>query len=261
MTRPIFSTITTWTIRILLIVVMAIAALALMLSMLGGTTESHRKGLEQAFSDSINADVKIGRIDQFNILPQLSMKASNIEGMFRDTKNQFKMDKFELAFSFSDLVLGHHKIENFQIENFRFASGSTYDLSIDHAGIDPKKANFSSQGIFDKKSYDFSIPLAVDPGGRPAYYFEPENKFDGHLGSLTVKGKLIPSHGAKAEVAQDIEISSAHKLIATGHGAHDKDGKYKIELECKSGLSDENKADFKDLAAIPVMSVAESCLK
>lgn len=264
MTRSVFSLITTWTIRILLFFIALGAISLLMLTTMGGTTESHRKGLEQAFSDSMDADVKLGKLTEFNIIPQLTLKTENIQGVSRKSKNEFLMDELVISFGFADLTLGRRQIEDFQLKNFRFSADSEYDLRIDHAGIEKtKKPVFSVAGQQDHKDFDLTIPLQMKAEARPVYYFGKENAINGKYGSLTFSGNLVPTTEQDKKFIKDLKIMNGNDVVANAYAGEKQAGGYKLTIECVGGYkaSPEVQSDFASLAKVKYFELSESCPK
>lgn len=253
---------TSWIIRILLAVIFLIVISLLIFSNMGGTSEHHKKGLEQAFSDSLGADVEIVRIEEFNIMPQLSLKMGGVHGVLRDTKNEFMVDKLEIAFGLWDLATGHARIENFQLNNFRFSKDSAYDFKIIHAGIEAtKEPSFSAIGEYGGQSFDVKMPLLYKNEARPSYYFGDKNSFTGHYGSLDIKGDVIPSNQKDAGIVENVELLQSDQVIAKGHGV--RDGKiFKIALDCvKKDMPASQHKEFKSISKIPFITLSESCPK
>lgn len=230
----------TWLIRFLLFIVFVIAAALLMLSLLGGTGESHRKGLERSFSDFLKADVSLGRLEQFNIVPQLSLKTQEIKGRFLDSGNEFMIDRLDLAFGFSDLALGRKKIENFRLENLRFSKDSSLDLRIDYMRITDTPA-FIVKGLYRRKDFNLSFPLNVTKTSRPAYSFTPGTNFSGAFGSLALKGRAGKENETNG--FGQVDFFAGNKLIANGKMRKYPDGMYRLFLTCQK-LPSEQKSDL-----------------
>ena len=260
MSKTAFSKTTTWIIRILCAFVVLVGACLAMLSTLGGTSEHHRLGLEQAFSESFKADVKIGTLEQFNILPQLALQAKNIHGAFKENSNEFMVDDLRIVFSFADLALGRNRIEDFQIDNFRFSAESEYDLRIAKAGI-LKKENpvFSAEGVFSQRNFDFTMPLALESNGRDVYHFADSNSFKGHFGALDYKGNIVPYSTDKLHFIKNLEISANGKMVATGEGLRDK-GNVSINIKCSQKPPGSVQSDLKKLQALTFIHMDDRCL-
>ncbi len=262
MAKPVASIITTWLLRILVFIVVLMAVGLVSLSMMGGTSESHRKGLEQAFSDFLKADVTIGGINQFNIIPQLAMKVENVHGVFREVKNEFMIDRVDIAFGFWDLLTGKRDIENFQLENFRFSQDSKNDLRIDHAGIDATEPSaLKIKGEYLKRDFDFSVPMKKEISSRASYSFDKTNVLTGHFGALDIKGVVQPAANSGSGMFENLEISSKGQLVAKGHSEHGNGGMLKISIDCPEpkNMPAPAKADLKLLAGSNIVALGQGC--
>ncbi len=250
------SSFTSWALRILLAVVVILGAGLWMLSKLGGTSDSHRHGLEQAFSDALKADVTIQRIEEFNILPQLSIKAQGLRSVSRTSKNEYMADKVDLAFGLFDLALGKRRIENFQIENFRFSADSQYDLKIDKAEIKPgPDAILAAQGSYRNQNFDLAASLQQG-GDQPVfYYFGDETQIKGEYGNLNIAGSIKSGGGPNAIV---LDVLSGGRVVAQGKGGKKNDN-YEIWFECKKGIAPNMLKKIQILKEIPFVKIDQSC--
>ncbi|PZP56984.1 MAG: hypothetical protein DI586_01835 [Micavibrio aeruginosavorus] len=251
---------TTWIIRILLFFIAILVAGLLMLSTLGGTSESHKKGLEQAFSDATNSNIKIQNIDEFNILPQLSIKATGLHGLSRTSPNEFMADRIDIAFGLSDLALGKRRIESFVLENFRFSADSKYDLKIESARIKPgEKALFLVDGQYKEEKIHFSAPLEQGSVGRSYYYFNDQIEIDGKYGELNIEGKVDTSNkAAPNRNTLNINILSGGRVVAKGQGGPGEGG-FKINIDCKIDIPAKALTEIKTLLGVPFIELAETC--
>lgn len=247
----------TWIIRILCAIVIIIGICLLMLSTMGGNSEYHRQGLEQAFSESLKAQVTIGTLEEFNVFPQLAVQVKDIHGVFKDTKDEFMADKIRIAFGFSDLAMGRSRIEDFQLDNLRFSADSKYDLRIDQAGI-TKASAFAGKGRLSGRGFDFTLPLVREEGVRNAYHFGDKNQFSGHYGTLDFKGDIMASTEKNARIMENIDISSGGKTVATGQGIRDN-GKIEIDIECSAKPAPEISAELAALKILSFIKLSENC--
>lgn len=259
MTKTAFSRITTWAIRILLILVVLIGACVFMLSMMGGTSDSHRKGLEQAFSDFLQADVTVNRVGEFNIIPQLSIKAEGIHGVFRETKNEFLLDHFGLAFGFTDLMTGRKKIEDFQLNNFRFSSESKYDFRLDHAGIDPKQSALVATGQYNQRPFSATLLVEKSADVRPVYSITDHGKVSGQYGALQFDGSLVPSSESGPHI-MDLDITSSGQKIAKAYTSREG-GNFSVVIECNEAVSGKVKSDIESLKELEFIMLRGKCAK
>lgn len=249
----------TWVIRFLFFIIFVMIAGLLMLSLLGGTSEAHRSGLEKSFSDFLSADIRLGQLAKFNIVPQLALETRQIGGKFRDTGNEFMIDRFDLAFGFSDLMFGLKRIENFRVENFRFAKESSVDLRIDYIRINNASA-LIAKGLFERKEFDLFIPMEKRNNSRASYSFPSEVVFSGHFGSLELKGKMETDR--KESSIGKLDFLAGGDVLIAGEIEKAEDGSYHLFAECqdKQKWSDEQKNDFKTLVESGFMKAGNTCL-
>ena len=262
MRKTFFSTATSWIIRILLVIVFIVTVGLLMLSTLGGTSDSHRKGLEQAFSDTLKANVEVARIEEFNIMPQLSIKVDGVHGIYQDTKNEFMADKVKIAFSLADLATGKSRIEDFQLENFRFSADSEYDLQLRYAGIKPGKTpSFTADGRYGGRKFDMAVSILQDTAGRTAYYFDKANDISGHYGSLSVKGTATPSVGSNVTIVDDLKVMSGETILAEGKIIRENKI-IKVMLNCSNNpVPAPVQDDFNAIQKMPFIVMVQGCSK
>lgn len=260
MTKSRFSSLTTWTIRILLVLIAVICVALLILSNMGGTSEQHKKGLEQAFSEYLKADVEIKSIEEFNVMPQFSLKLEGVHGIFKDTKNEFMADELRIAFGLWDLTVGSRKIEDFQLKNLRLSKDSAYDLKVDHAGIVPgKDAVFASSGTYYDRAFDVKIPLLQDDSSRTSYRFNEANHIEGSYGSLRISGDIVPSAKPEAKIVQNIKIMHGANVVAEGSGVRDKTG-IKITLDCIHNIDAKSlRTEFEAIKKISFITLSGNC--
>lgn len=260
MTKSRYSYATTWIIRILLALIVLIIFSILMLSNMGGTSENHKRGLEQAFSESLKADIEIRSIEKFNIMPQLALEITGIHGVFRDTKNEFMADNVQMAFGLMDMLIGRTRIENFSLKNFRFSKDSAYDFKIDMAAIQAgEKPHLIINGHYDGKNFNVGIPLVQEKGTRVSYYFAETNHFEGRYGGMDISGDLVPFERNGDKIIRNIKLDYKGKLIAEGEGVREGES-FLISLNCQE-KPDMATSEFAAIRKIPNITLSESCPK
>ncbi len=255
MKKSRLSSVTTWMLRLLLVAIILLGAGLIMLSNLAGTSEQHRRGLEQAFSDTLRADVTIQKIDEFKILPQLSIKAQGLRAVLRNSENEFMADKVDIGFGLFDLALGRRRIENFRLENFRFSANSEYDLKIEKSSIDDTKPSLLIEGVFEAQKFNFIIYLQKTESNPASYYFAEENIFTGKYGALDVQGILRTDRPYDVIV---INIILDGQIMAQGKGGK-KEGRFNIWFDCRNGSDLAFKQNVQTLKPIPTVIIGESC--
>ncbi len=258
MNRTTTSRILSWTIRILVVFIVFILIGLGLMSMISGNSESHRKNLELAFSDMLKAEITIGSLEQFNIMPQLAIKASDIKGSYKESGNRFRAGKIDIAFSFYDLALGRPRIEILDIADFKMEPGSAYDFGIEKAGVGD--AGLSVRGEFEKKAFDFVMPLEKDMNGtRPAYAFGEKAPFKGHFGALEMTGLVAANGSGKGSHFENIALLSGGRAVAKGRDEKQADA-YKIVFTCtQEKVDDAVKSDLAVLRKISFVALPEQC--
>ena len=263
MTKTLYSRITTWTIRILLVFIVLGGLGLMMLSSLEGTSESHRKGLEQAFSDMLGADVTIGQIEQFTILPQLKVNARNVRGTFKTSGDEFMVDDVVIAFGFLDLITARRRILDLQLQNFRFGANAKKDLKIDKAEIDKKEPAFRMNGDLTGRAYELSLPMTVVNTQPSQYSFGEQNPVKATYGALDISGTLSASRKQEDDLLKDGTISYKGKKIADWRLKRDDKGKISAIVECGGEATIPSPAanDLKALAKNDFVTLTTGCPK
>lgn len=154
------SRILKWTFRLLMAFVVLFCTFLFMLNILSGTSEAHRRGLEQAMSDVFKSHVTIGQLKTFNLFPQFVIEMQDVRGQ-RPGEGAFRIEDIMLAFSFSDLLFKRNNIEDVRIKNLEFSPGVIGDhpLQISSLVIEPDSA--LKQPAFHILGRYGSMPLDV----------------------------------------------------------------------------------------------------
>jgi hypothetical protein len=187
-----------WVSRLLLTVIVLVGISLAFLQALSGTEDVHRNGLEQAASQILGAQVRIGKLTAFNILPQFVIEAETISGERREGGAQIAIERFRVAFSFLDLLAKRGAIEDLQIEGLKAGPGfwSSFPIGIDRLEIVPKTETSAPQillkGTYDGLPLEGHVQLAQINRVRPAYQFEKQNPAQLRFGALHLKGDFAP---------------------------------------------------------------------
>jgi hypothetical protein len=257
MKRPAFSTLTTWLVRILLGIVILIGIAFLVLSVLGGTSDSHKAGLEQAFSDALKADIRIGTLREFNIVPVLSLRAEQLRGIYPDSGNEFMADRFAVAFRFTDLLTGRNRLADFEIDNLRFSKDSALDFSLARIAIAPGPAPaLAGSGRFEGRDLNFALPL-TGAGTPPTYILDASRPATGRFGALALSSADAGKPGATG-MLERIAIASEGRKI--GEAARVAGQDFRMAITChSSAMPDAARADIVALGTLPFIELAGSC--
>lgn len=250
----------TWVIRFLFFIIIIVIAVLSMLSLLAGTSEAHRAGLERSFSDFLNADVSLGQLNKFNIMPQLNLETAQITGSFKESGNEFMLDRFDLAFSFPDLIFDRKRIENFRVENFRFAKESPINLRIDYIRINNSPA-LIAKGLYERKDFDLFIPLVKTGASRPSYAFPEDVTLSGHFGSMEIKGKLGEYKDRKKDAIAQIDFLAGGEPLIAGEAKKGSGDAYRFFIECrqKNRWNSEQLSDYQALTQMDIVVAGETC--
>jgi hypothetical protein len=245
MPTPFKSRMLSWFLRLLLLVTVLIAIGLAVLQSLSGTDETHRRGLEQAASEVLNADVKIGELKSFNLIPQFVIEVEKVSGVKRIGKAEISIKHARVAFSFMDLLLKRGVIEDLQLNGLLATPGFLFPQSVEvtHLGIDDTK-----EGAAPRISVDAKIGLVplvgrvdltrLDRADRPAYRFEENNAADLTFGAFSLKGRFLPSDEGGASM-KDTTLSLNGKEIAAGNiHLGGKEKKLLLQIDGKSGASE-----------------------
>lgn len=190
----------TWIIRLLLTIIILIGLTIGALNFIGGTSDTHKKGLEDAFSATLQGEVTFGKLNSFNILPQLGVDitdftAANVMGL-----GDITADHLSFSFNFLDVVLKRRQLTGIDITRMTIDKGvyGKEKVILDTASIIPQTENQPS-GFLIKGSYG-DKPLTVFVTMKqmtrslpPAYGFDTSNPFTITLGTTSVKGNYVPN--------------------------------------------------------------------
>lgn len=254
------SKVKTWILRSLLVLVALVAIALLMLKSLGGTSESHRRGLEQAFSDFLKADVRIGQLNAFNLLPQLRFDATDLSATSRKSLYVYKIQDLKLAFGLWDLFLNRGRIEDLEVTDFKFDVGP--DLEIAHLGIVRGAQPFLlANGEYQNRNFEASLQMQSDAKGRGSYFFGSENDLKGRFSKLDFNG-IFSAKAKNRQSLRDLQIRDGNKLILTGSGGFNKERDFKINLKCKvPKISAAAKDDLNFLTEAGILVIEGDCAR
>lgn len=192
------SPILKWIFRILMIVVIMGALMMFALNILSGTSDAHRRGLEQALSDIFKTSVTIGTLKEFNIFPLFNIEMQDVRAPYGSSGGEVRAERVVLVFRFFDLLFGRDLIKDLQISNLTMTPDiiGAYGLRIESAGIVPPKAKgdhpaFELKGEYGDLPVKGSLVLEMIGGVQPVYRIV--NDIPAHMmfGKLGVSGKFV----------------------------------------------------------------------
>jgi hypothetical protein len=201
MSKSFYSTTLNWLLRITIFLIVLIGICLFMLTTLSGTSDSHRQGLEQAFSQAANEPIEITELKKFFIFPQFRVETGFIQSL-RPSGNApaFSLQSLTLGFGFYDILFRTKKIQDFQIENLRLASGHADipDMNFPKIGIqvetkNPQNAFFEIEGSQGDQKIEFQLPLQFSwdrLSQKPEFSVADQQEFKAKYGSTHFKGIL-----------------------------------------------------------------------
>lgn len=204
-----------WLLRILIAMVVIAGLGLLSLQILSGTSDSQKRGLEQAFSTIFRGDASFGTLKTFNLFPHTVMAVENLR-ILRDAGASVQADEMSIGFGAGDLILKNRRIEVFHLKNFKMSAGFylPFELSLTDAGLyagDTKdKGKFAFEGFYGGQALKGQIDMWSAAGTPPKYSFEDDNKFTINLGSFQLSGDLAPYVGKGGEI-KNLRIFTATK--------------------------------------------------
>lgn len=211
----------TWIIRLLLTIIILIGLTIGALNFIGGNSDTHKKGLEDAFSASLQGEVTFGKLNSFNILPQLGVDvtdftAANVMGL-----GDITADHVSFSFNFLDVVLKRRQITGIDITHMTIDKGvyGNEKMIFDTVAIVPQADNqpsgFSIKGTYgDKPLTVFVAMKQMTKSIPPAYGFDTSNPFTMTVGNISVQGSYVPIT-AENTALQDLIIKNGNTRCKT----------------------------------------------
>lgn len=187
-----------WIFRILMTVAV-LGALALFgLQISSGTSDSHKRGLEQAFSQIFGGEATFGKLKTFNLFPQFSIEIEDLKIARVKEIGVLSADQMRISFGPLDLLLKNRVIEDFHLKNFNVSEGlyTPSAIHITEAGIYPDKekeaASFLLTGTYGTQELKAQFAMTMKSGLRSKYSFDEGNEFAINLGAVQINGLFNP---------------------------------------------------------------------
>lgn len=168
------------------------------LSLVAGTGESQQKGLEQAFGEFLNAKVTFQKLNNFNIIPQLTIDVSGLNAVPNIGSGLLTADKVAFSFNAMDLLFKRGRLLNFNIENLSVTSSnfSNYPAQYEYIKIIPEsgnvKAHMGVKGVYGSVPLTINVDVGQSQNATPTYYFEDHNPFKLIMGQSEIAGDFTP---------------------------------------------------------------------
>ena len=187
---------------LILIFVVGLAILGT-LQLVSGNGESQKKGLENAFSLTLQGTAQIKVLHSFNLMPQFNINLEGLDVSGMPQGGTITADKLHVAFGLIDLSRGTRKIEIFTAQNMVIGKGVLADapITIQTAQIGPpvagknadeKRGIFALKGKIAESTLTAEVTMLAYDGTRPSYSLDEENVFTITVGQVTAKGIYSP---------------------------------------------------------------------
>jgi hypothetical protein len=181
-----------------------------MLNVLAGTTESHRRGLEQAFSELFKARVEFSTLEHFNLIPQFLIELRDMKANHGDGSKFFSVEELRIAFSALDLLLGDKTIEDFSAKDIILWPVAAQSLKFDRIEIKthPSSPQFSLRALDRRQAIEATLVLQQKPDRyRPSYYIDTISPIEFRYGDFRANGQLNLS-GHQGPMLQNLVIGT-----------------------------------------------------
>ncbi len=235
-----------WTFRLLFTAVVLATIALIVLKLLSGTGEAHKRGLEKAISDVFGGPATIGTLHTFNIFPKFHIEMEDVRIAHLPSAGEMQAGRVTLVFRFFDILFKRDMIEDVQITGFTATSGviGAHGLRVSTAGIVPatkdRPASFSLQGDYGDVPLSARLELQSIPGvPRPVYKIMNGLPAEFTLGSFAVSGKFQQNDRGEPLI-RDAQMRFGGSDIASGSltlRTAEKETGMDIEFETKSGTS------------------------
>lgn len=216
------SPILKWIFRILLIGVVVSGILIFALNILSGTSDAHRKGLEQALSDIFQTNVTIGSLKAFNIFPLFNVEFENVRGPYGPNAGEVRAGNVVLTFRFFDLLFSRDLVKDIQIRNLTVTPGiiGAHGLTITSAGIVPVKVagerpTFNVEGVYGGLPIKGSLELEMVGGIQPVYRIKNDLPAQVNFGKIGISGNFVQNENGEPSI-QNAKFMFEDKEVAKG---------------------------------------------
>lgn len=187
-----------WIFRLLVTFVVLGGLCLFGLQIVSGTSDKHKRGLEDAFSQMFQGTAKFGQLKAFNLFPRFSIEIENLEVTGISVSGTINAAQAEIGFGPLDLILKNRKIEKFYLRDLNISEGVYTPLSIylADAGLyknDTKDTGrFSFSGDYGTQPINGQIDMAMDKGVIPKYFFNEENNTIITIGAVQIDAIFMP---------------------------------------------------------------------
>jgi hypothetical protein len=192
------------------------------LSLLGGTSETLKAGVEQFFTRASGYPAHVETLNGLHFFPdfRLDMEGLGIADKAHGGALLVQLHSLKVAMGFWDMILHTGKMEALDLEGLRFAPGYLHPGAITAerlAIMHPDGGEPGLEGSGALSGTAWSARLALESKGRPGaltYYFGERRGFRARLGDLEMQGTLINEDGAL--VVEDFTLKQGGALLLRG---------------------------------------------
>jgi hypothetical protein len=212
-----------WIFRLLVTFVVLGGLCLFGLQIVSGTTDKHKRGLEDAFSQIFHGTTKFGQLKAFNLFPRFSIEIENLEITGISVSGTINAAQAEIGFGPLDLILKNRKIEKFYLKDLNISAGVYTPLSIylADAGLYKNDTNdagrFAFSGKYGTQSINGQIDMAMEDGVTPKYLFNEENNILITVGAVQLDAVFMPYNASGPQVK---------KIMLSGEGKG-------VKMECE----------------------------
>lgn len=200
-----------WFFRLLVLLATVVALALFALQILSGTSETHKRGLEQAFSEIFKGDAKFGTLKTFNLFPQFALEIEKLQIAGINNLGNLTADHFLISFGSIDLATKNRQIENFQAKNLYISEGVFTPLTLQlddiglHATDKADAGKLSFKGKYGTQDLTGEFMMGMKSGVRPKYFFNGQNPFAMNVGFSQLSGVFNPYVAGGAKMS-DLKI-------------------------------------------------------
>lgn len=199
-----------WLLRILIAFCVSIGFILFALNVVSGTSETQKRGLEQAFSQIFKGSAHFQKLDSFNLIPKFSLQISGLEisGLTSagSQDGALRADLLGIGFGSEDLFFKTRLIERFDIKNLVISEGVIFPLRLEiiQAGLVKSSvegtAKFAFSGLYGEKDLKGEIDMKSPSAGSQKFGLDEENKFTMNVGAIQASGIYVPYQSVGGEI-------------------------------------------------------------
>lgn len=190
-----------WLFRLLVLCVTMIAFALFALNVVSGTSDTQKRGLEQAFSRIFEGNASFGTLKAFQIFPQLMISVGDLS-VSRTSGGKILLDEVDIGFSFTDIIFKTRRIEKLHLKNLHVDAGTYLPMTLvlDEASIYKGDTNDTGKFMFQgryggaalKGQIDMVASHSLWRGDVAQYVFRDSNAFAMNIGSVQISGDFAP---------------------------------------------------------------------